>query len=355
MQTAGDENNLKASGTPPLGHGGPILVTGGTGFLGAYIIKNLVEKGHAVRAIRRSTNLPFFIDKGIWDKVEWVDGDVLDVVALGEAMQGVDAVIHSAAIVSFTADNRKEMYKVNIEGTANVVNMALETDVRRLLHVSSVAALGRLTAASVVTEEKKWEENKNNTHYAITKHGAELEVWRGFAEGLEGVIINPSTILGFGNWHQSSCAIFKNGYKSFPWYTKGVNGFVGVHDVAEAAVQLLLSNINDKRFIINAENRSFQSLLNTMAEGFGKKPPHRYANRNLGEIAWRVEALKSFFTGSKPLLTKETAKVAHSQTSFSNGALLNALPGFSFTPLDTTIKTACAKYSEAIKSGHLTL
>jgi nucleoside-diphosphate-sugar epimerase len=332
-----------------------ILVTGGTGFLGAYIIKNLIKKGHAVRAIRRASPLPFFIDKTIRDKVEWVDGDVLDVVLLGEAMQGVDAVIHSAAIVSFTSDNRNEMYKVNIEGTANVVNAALEAGVRRLLHVSSVAALGRTSSASTVTEEKKWEDNKNNTHYAITKHGAELEVWRGFAEGLEGAIINPSTILGFGNWQGSSCAIFKNGYKNFPWYTKGVNGFVGVEDVAEAAVQLLLSSINEKRFIVNAENRSFQSLLNTMAEGFGKKPPHRYAGAGMSEVAWRVESLKSFFTGSKPLLTKETAKVAHSQTSFDNTALLNALPGFSFTPLDTVIKTACAQYGEAINKGQLTL
>lgn len=332
-----------------------IFITGGTGFLGAYIIKNLIEKGHSVRAIRRSSKLPFFIDNAIWNKVEWVDGDVLDVVSLGEAMQGVDAVIHSAAIVSFTNHNRKEMYKVNIEGTANVVNMALETGVRRLLHVSSVAALGRLTEASTVSEEKKWEANKNNTHYAITKYNAELEAWRGFAEGLEGAIINPSTILGFGNWNQSSCAIFKNAYKNFPWYTKGVNGFVGVEDVAEAAVQLLLSSINEKRFIVNAENRSFQSLLTTMAEGFGKKPPHRYAGPNLGEVAWRMEALKSFFTGSKPLLSKETAKVAHSQTSFSNSALLNALPGFSFTPLDTVIKKACAGYQQAIKAGQLAL
>jgi dihydroflavonol-4-reductase len=331
-----------------------ILVTGGTGFLGSYIIKNLIEKGHTVRAIRRSSKLPFFIDKSSWDQVEWIEGDVLDVVSLQDAMQGVDAVIHSAAIVSFLKQNRKEMYAVNIEGTANVVNIALETGVKRLLHVSSVAALGRTTKASVVTEEKSWEENKNNTHYAITKHHAEMHVWRGFAEGLEGVIINPSTILGYGNWHQSSCAIFKNAYKGFPWYTKGVNGFVGVEDVAEAAVQLLLSNINEKRFIVNAENRSFQSLFTIMAEAFGKKPPHRYANRTMSEIAWRLEKLKSVFTGQKPLLSKETAKVAHSLTSFDNSALLNALPGFSFTELDAAIKTACNQYQQAVNKGLLT-
>ena len=333
-----------------------IFVTGGTGFLGAYIIQNLVEKGHAVRALRRSlSTLPFFIPAAVWEKIEWIEGDVLDVMALQEGMEGASAVLHSAAIVSFLKENRKAMYKVNVDGTTNVVNVALEAGVKRILHVSSVAALGRTLNAATVSEEKKWEESKANTHYAITKHQAEMQVWRGFAEGLEGVIINPSTILGFGNWHGSSCAIFKNAYREFSWYTKGVNGFVGVEDVAEAAVRLLLSGITEKRFIVNAENRSFQSLFTTVAEGFGKRPPHRYANKGASEVAWRMEALKGVLTGKKPLLSRETAKIAHSYTSFDNRALLEALPGFSYQPLDAVIKKACARYLQAMKEGVLTL
>jgi nucleoside-diphosphate-sugar epimerase len=334
---------------------GGVLVTGGTGFLGAYIIKSLVEKGVAVRAIRRSGKLPFYISSEILDKVEWVEGDVLDIVSLEDAMQGVDSVIHSAAIVSFSKDDHRQMYGVNVEGTANVVNAALENNIQRLLHVSSVAALGRTTKAEMVSEQKKWEDNKNNTHYAISKHEAEVHVWRGFAEGLEGAIINPSTILGYGNWHSSSCAIFKNAYRQFPWFTKGLNGFVGVEDVAEVAVQLLQSGINQKRFIVNAENRAFQKLFNSIADGFGKKHPHREATKSIGEIAWRLESLKSFLTGKKPLLTRETAKIAHSQTSFDNSALLSALPGFAFTPLDTVIKNSCEKYTQALQRGEITL
>jgi dihydroflavonol-4-reductase len=332
-----------------------ILVTGGTGFLGAYILKNLVEKGHPVRAIRRSAKLPFFIPKEILHKVEWVEGDVLDVVSLDEAMQGVNSVIHAAAVVSFAKAERKKMYQVNVEGTANVVNIALEKGVQRLLHISSIAALGRTTNAETVTEEKKWEENSNNTHYAISKHHAETHVWRGFAEGLEGVIINPSTILGYGNWHQSSCAIFKNAYKEFSWYTKGVNGFVGVEDVAEAAVQLLQSNINHKRFIVNGENWPFQKLFNCIADGFDKGHPHREATKAMGELAWRLESLKSLFTGKKPLLTRETAKIAHSKTSFDNSALLEALTGFEFIPLETVVKKSCDKYLAALQRGEITV
>ena len=332
-----------------------ILVTGGTGFLGAYIIKNLIEKGHSVRAIRRSSALPFFIPPDIFRKVEWVTGDVLDMVSLDDAMKGIQTIIHSAAIVSFTRDMRSLMYQVNVEGTANVVNAALENRVERLIHISSIAALGRTTHEETVNEEKKWENNKNNTHYAISKHEAEMHVYRGFAEGLEGLILNPSTILGFGNWHQSSCSIFRNAYREFPWYTQGINGFVGVEDVAEVCERLMVSGYTQRKFIVNAENRKFRELFDMIADGFNRKRPYREATPFIGEVAWRLEKLKSFLTGKKPLLTRETAKVAHSRTSFSNEALREALPQFQFTPLETVIKNACEKYKNALETGVLTL
>lgn len=332
----------------------PILVTGGTGFLGAYVICTLIEKGYSVRAIRRSAKTPFYIPSPVWEKVEWIDGDVLDVVALSDAMQGIDGIIHSAAIVSFHKKDKELLYQTNVEGTSNVVNTALENNVRRLIHVSSVAALGRKAKAEMVSEDRQWETSKSNTHYAISKHGAEMHVWRAFAEGLEGAIVNPSTILGYGDWHQSSCAIFKNAYNGFPWYTKGVNGFVGVEDVAEAIVQLYHSDIHQKRFIINAENWSFQQLFTTIAEGFGKRPPYREATPFMGGIAWRMEAIKAMLTGKKPLLTKETARVAHSKTSFDNSALLNALPQFTYQPLKEVIAMACKKYLNAVEKGELT-
>lgn len=182
-----------------------------------------------------------------------------------------------------------------------------------------------------------------------------MHVWRGFAEGLDGVILNPSTVLGFGDWHASSCAIFKNAYKEFAWYTNGINGFTGVEDVAEAAVQLLQSEINHQRFIVNAENWSFKKLLETIADGFDKKQPYKEATTTLGHIAWRLEAIRSFFTGNKPLLTQETARVSQSKTSFDQTALLNALPGFEFEPLENVIKKSCEKYKEALQTGTLTL
>jgi nucleoside-diphosphate-sugar epimerase len=286
-----------------------VLITGGTGFLGAYTIAKLVENGYSVRAIRRNTSLPFFISTSIFDKVEWVPGDILDVESLNDAMQGMDAVIHVAGKVSFHGRDTAALYRINTEGTANVVNMALENNIQRFVHVSSVAALGRTANGEVVNEEKKWETSKLNTTYAISKHYAEMEVWRGMGEGLNTVIVNPATILGYGDWNSSSCAIFKNVYKEFPWYTTGINGFVDVEDVARA-----------------------------------KKRPHREATPFIGSLAWRMEKMKSMVSGKKPLLTRQSARVAQSKTHFDNRKILKALPTFAFTPLAQAVDNACAKY-----------
>ena len=330
-----------------------VLVTGGTGFIGAYIIQELITKGYSVKALHRRNNFPFYISKETLSKVEWIQGDILDVVTLENAMENVDAIIHSAAIVSFDKKLREQMYRINVEGTANVVNLALEKNIKRLIHISSVAAIGRTAKGQTVDEEKKWVTSSLNTHYAISKQKSEMEVWRAMAEGLSAVIVNPSTVLGFGNWNSSSTAIFKNIYHGFSWYSEGENGFVDVKDVAEVAVALIDAEITGQRFILNGDNWPFRKLFNSIADQFKKPQPHRLATPFLGEIAWRLEHFKSYFSGHRPLLTKESAKVAHSRTNFDNSKILKALPGFNFTPLQQTIEIACGQYEQAIKNGDL--
>lgn len=328
-----------------------VLVTGGTGFLGSYIIKELVTKNIPVRAIRRSNQLPSFIPDSILTKVDWVNGDVLDLVGMADVLEGIHAIIHSAAKISFHQKERKQMFRVNIEGTSNIVNLAIEKNISHFIHVSSVAALGRKTNGAIVTEEKKWEDNNVNTNYAISKYQAEMEVWRGIGEGLKAVIVNPSTILGYGDWNTTSCAIFKTAYSEFPWYTSGINGFVDVEDVAKAIVLLLEKNVNGERFILNGDNWSFQQLLSTIANGFGKRVPTRHATPVLGSLAWRIEKFKKLLSGKLPLLTRESARVAQSKTFFDNGKILRALPEFSFTPLQQTISKACENYLRNL--GHV--
>jgi len=328
-----------------------VLVTGGTGFLGSYIIKELVERNYPVRAIRRSTSkAPFYIPAWILEKVEWVEGDILDPVSLEEAMVDTDAVIHSAAVISFHKVDKKKMYHVNVQGTANVINAAIEKNIPRFVHISSVAALGRSKTGGHVNEERKWQESNIHTHYAISKYKAEMEVWRGIGEGLNAVIINPSTVLGYGDWDTSSCRIFKTIYNEFPWYSTGINGFVDIEDVARTTVLLMQSDIKEQRFIANGDNWTFQQLFNTIADGFGKKHPHRRATPLFGHLAWRIEKFKTLFSGERPLLTRESARVANSNTFFENDKLLKALPQFSFTPLQESIQKTCKKYLHAIKT-----
>ena len=323
---------------------GRVLVTGGTGFLGAYIIQELVTGGWPVRAIRRGNTLPSFIPAAVRENVEWMPGDVLDTSGLYEAMEGVEAVIHSAAKLSFSPRDRHELYHTNIEGTANVVNIALEQNIRRFVHVSSVAALGRTGNGETVNEKKPWEESRWNTRYAVSKFRGEIEVWRGIGEGLPAVIVNPSMILGFGDWNHSSCVLFRSAWQEFPWYTEGVNGFVDVRDAAKVILSLLESDVVGERFILNGDNWSFRRLFENIAAGFGKKPPHREATPFLAGVAWRKARIKSLLTGKPSILTKESARVAQSLTNFDNSKILAQLPGFQFTPLEKTIKLACAEY-----------
>lgn len=322
--------------------GSNILVTGATGFVGSYVVRDLIDRGYRVTALRRRKTVPAYIAAHIFNDVHWIEGDILDPAAVEEAMQDADAVVHSAALVSFGAP-LAALLEANTQGTANVVNAAIEKQVARFIHVSSVAALGRNDSLHV-TEKQIWQPGPRNTNYAVSKHAAEMEVWRAIAEGLNAVIVNPSTILGYGDWNSSSNALFKNAYRQFPWYTNGSNGFVDVQDVSAAIVALMETNISGERFILNSENWTYRRLLDALADGFGKRRPHRLATPMLAGIAWRLERIKSWISGQRPLITRESAKVAQSRTEYDNGKILSALPDFSFRPLEKTIAEACKNY-----------
>jgi nucleoside-diphosphate-sugar epimerase len=319
-----------------------ILVTGGTGFLGSHLIRALVAAGKPVRALYRKQLSPRLQD--ISDKIEWIPGDILDVCALEDAMTGVTQVYHCAAIVSFQAADKDRLLKINAEGTANVVNMALDAGVKKLLYVSSVAAIGRAKPGAAVNEECEWEDSKNNSRYSISKFQGEMEVWRGIAEGLDAVIVNPAIILGAGFWDEGSGSLIKNAWKEFPYYTQGVNGFVDVEDVVAVMIRLMDSDINEERFILAADNWSYLQLFTTMAQALGKKPPHIAAKPWMAEVVWRLEKVKAMLTGKHPLITKETARTAQLKVFYENNKILKALPGFQFRPLEETIRNISAAY-----------
>ena len=293
-----------------------ILVTGGAGLVGKELITQLLSKGEKVTAIYNKTYLPTFNSP----LLQQVQCNILDVVGLEEIMQqhNIQQVYHCAAIVTFNPARKHELFKVNIEGTANVVNAALNAGVKKMLHVSSVAALGRIREKEAINEKMNWTEETSNSNYGQSKYLAEMEVWRGIGEGLDAVMVNPTMIFGDGDWNAGSSQIFKTVYEEFPWYSEGVTGFVDVRDVVKAMIALMESNISSERFIISAEDRSYKDVFNLIAKAFGKKAPHKKVTPLLAQIVWRLEAIKSMFTGKDPLVTKETAKTALAMVHFDN-------------------------------------
>ncbi len=314
-----------------------ILVTGGSGLLGSELLKQLLTKGHQVRAIYNKTPLPILQA----DNLQQIQCNILDITTLAEAMVGVQQVYHCAAIVTFNPARKKELFKINIEGTANVVNAALDAGVKKMVYVSSVAALGRIRDNETINEEMTWTEETSNSNYGQSKYLAELEVWRGIGEGLEAVMVNPVIILGNGDWNTGSSQIFKSVYDEFPWYTEGVTGFVDVKDVVKAMIALMESNISSERFIISAENRSYRDLFNLIAKGFGKKMPTKKVTPFIAKIVWRLEALKSKFTGKDPLITKETALTALTTVYYDNSKLKRFLPEFTYRRIEETVEEIC--------------
>jgi nucleoside-diphosphate-sugar epimerase len=316
-----------------------ILVTGGSGLVGKELISQLLAKGENVAAIYNKTFLPEFNSP----LLQQFHCNILDMVGLEEIMQqqNIQQVYHCAAIVTFNPSRKQELFKINIEGTANVVNASLNAGVKKMVHVSSVAALGRIRENEPITEKMNWTEETSNSNYGQSKYLAEIEVWRGIGEGLEAVMVNPTMILGDGDWNAGSSQIFKSIYHEFPWYAEGVTGFVDVRDVVKAMIALMESDISSERFIISAEDRSFKNVFDLIANAFGKKPPHRKVTPFLAQIVWRLEAIKSLFTGKDPLVTKETAKTALATVHFDNSKLKKMLPGFTYMPLEETITHTC--------------
>jgi nucleoside-diphosphate-sugar epimerase len=315
-----------------------ILVTGSSGLVGSALLKQLVlRKERPIVALYRTTK-PALLSKEEQDQIQWIQGDILDTSLLYDLMNGCKQVYHCAAIVSFHPSRRKLMDSINIQGTANVVNAALENKVTKLVHVSSVAAIGRSRTGEPANEKNKWQEVSGISHYALTKHFSELEVWRGIGEGLKAVIINPSIILGEDTWEDGSAALFKKAYHEFPWYTEGTTGFVDVKDVARIMIEFMHHDLHSERFIVSNEHLSYRELLTKIAVAFGKKPPRFKAPNWMIGLLWRLERIKSIISNEEPVITKETAQTAKSIRRFDSSHLQSALPDFRFTPIDETIR-----------------
>ncbi len=326
-----------------------ILLTGGTGFLGGHLLVALLKKHESVKVIHRKSIekckqqlLPvfnFYTDEpeAIFNKIQWVEADVLDIHSLMDALEGVTHVYHCAAIVSFNKSDKEHMMRTNVEGTANVVNACLKQGIQKLCHVSSIAALGRVQHNELNTEASLWKNSPLNSSYSISKYHSEQEVWRGIEEGLQAVMVNPSVILGPNQWQLGTAKLFELVWKGLKFYTKGSNGYVDVRDVAKAMIQLMESDISAERYIISSENLNYHKLFNLMALHLHKKPPQIEAGAFLSKLAVIASSLYSLLSGKAPFITKETASTAQRAYQYSNDKIRNAI-NFTFIPIEETIR-----------------
>lgn len=333
-----------------------IFITGGTGLLGSHVLVELLKRNKQVRALRRSSSnmetlntvfKHFFQAEAnsYLDKIEWVEGDILDITSLSEGMAGCSIVYHCAALVSFKKSDFKHLMKINKEGTANVVNSCLDEGVKQLCHVSSTAAIGRSQLKEFYDENNKWSTDRSNSNYAVSKYSAENEVWRGKEEGLDVIIINPSVILGVGDWNTSSLSLFKTIKKGLKFYTPGTNAFVDARDAAYILCELSERNIVNERFLVFSENMSYQKLFETIANAFGIKPPSIKVKKWMAEIAWRLEGTLAFLFGKKQNITKETARSAMETHKYSNAKIKEQL-NFEFIPIKKSVDDAVVFFKQ---------
>lgn len=338
-----------------------ILVTGGSGLVGAHLLLALhSEIMESVRAIYRNDNslkkakyiFSLYGKESIFNQIEWVKADLLDIFSLDDAMQNIEKVIHCGAVVSFNSKDAKELKKVNIEGTANLVNACIAAQVEKIVYISSVAALGDAKNDECISEKHDWIKTKTTSTYSISKHYAENEIWRASAEGIDVTVVNPSTIIGPGDWKNGSPALFDRIFKGLKYYSTGSNGFVSVNDVVKLIILLLKSETSssqfkNQRYIVNAENISFQLLFTQMAKALQVKPPKKKATLFLGKLVLFLDTIKSKLFKSNAVLTKESLRAAYGKKCYDNSKVKSTF-NFEFEDLNLSLQQTASFYLSSV-------
>ena len=332
-----------------------IFVTGGTGLLGTHLLYQLTKEGQPVKALKRlgsDTSAVAEIFKFYGDhsheqyrRIQWVTGDVLDYYSLTDALEGVDTIYHTAAMVSFHSPRHRDMWNINVEGTKNMLDAALEKKVGVFCHVSSIATLGNSANGLPITEEDLWQADDRHSAYSRSKFRAEMEVWRASKEGLNTVIVNPSVIIGPGARNSSTSKIIKLANSGLPFYTNGKTGYVDAMDVARATMALVANKVYGERFILSAENKSAREMLGLMAGQLKVKTPTIEAGGWMLWLGMMTNRLFAVMTGREPVLTRESIKSTMGQSLYSSEKIIQQLD-WNFTPIHESVGNAIAFYQQ---------
>ncbi len=335
-----------------------ILVTGGTGLVGSHLLFKLVKKGHRVRAIYRSEKkrdavkhvFSYYTEQSenFFEKIEWVEANINDIPSLTDAFNGITKVYHCAALISLDPKDYYKLRLINIEGTANIVNLCLSQSIEKFCYVSSIATMGNIDGSNLISEDTHWNPEEDHNVYAITKYGAEMEVWRGTQEGLNTVIVNPGIIIGPGFWHTGSGSFFKAVNKGMSHYTRGIEGYVDIEDVVKPMIQLMESDIINQRYILVSDNLSYKDFFAKIALGLNVKPPTKEASKLLLSIAWRLDWLRSHLFKKHRRLTKHTSKSILTKNNYSNKKIATEL-SYKFIPIEVSVSESCRLFLQDLK------
>ncbi|MDG2437613.1 MAG: SDR family oxidoreductase [Polaribacter sp.] len=329
-----------------------ILVTGGTGLVGSHLLYHLCLQNVAIRAIYRTKSSLenvkkvfryYTEDENLFSKIEWYQADITDVPKMIPAFSDVKHVYHCAAFISFNPKDYRKMRKVNIHGTAIIVNLCIAAKIEKLCFVSSITAVGDSLKGKIVTEENEWNKELDNSGYSITKFGAEMEVWRASQEGVDVVVVNPGVILGSGFWNSGSGKLFSQVNNGFRFYTEGVTGFVSVQDVVKPMILLMNSPVKNERFILISENKSFKEIFFLIADTLGKSRPSIKIKPWQTNLFWRFAWCVSKIARKEPLLSKYSARSAHSVAEYSSEKIQKKI-NYQFEDLEKSVQRISKRY-----------
>jgi dihydroflavonol-4-reductase len=336
-----------------------ILVTGGTGLLGSNLIYELTSKGEKVRALKRISSKPEIVRKvfgyytehpdELFSGIEWLDGDITNTAEVFAAVKGVKKIYHTAGFVSFNPRDNADILRINVKGTENIVNACLENGIEKLCFVSSTSAIGQGEDGETLNEEMYWTKKGKESIYAASKYQAEMEVWRGINEGLNAVIVNPSIIIGPGDWKRSSLRLFYEIYKGIRFYTEGITGYVDVRDVVKAMILLMNGNFSGERYIVSEGNYSYKKILTMIADSLGKRPPDILATPFMTRIAYLLDGIWSSLIKADRRITKDILTASHRNILFSNDKIRNTT-GMEFIPVADSILYTAKYFLRDIKS-----
>jgi nucleoside-diphosphate-sugar epimerase len=334
-----------------------ILVTGGTGLLGSHLLYRLVSDGHRVKALKRKNSSIALTEKifsyyakdilPLTERIEWVEGDLHDIYSLLDALQGVETLYHAAAAVSLDTGDDSLLLETNVQGTANIVNAAIEQKVKKMCYVSTIGALGYEADHKMIDEETPWDASSKKSAYSVSKYEAEREVWRGMAEGLEAVIVNPGVIIGPGDWQEGSPRLFSTVYHGLKFYPRGTNGFVDVNDVVTAMLRLTENDVTGERFTVVSENVAYRQLFAWMAEVMNVPAPKYRLGKVIGEIGWRVAETIAFMTGNQPAITRDAVRSSGRFYAYSSKKLLETI-NMELMPVKDSVERTAKLFLEEI-------